>query len=89
MSEGSPTERALDFAGDLWGVHKETVRRWIDEFKSNDCEFALSLRGLHPKTHWLLEDEEKQMQAKEFVRTNSKKMSIEIFTNWVNEPNPN
>jgi len=32
----------------------------------------------------LLEDEEKQLKAKEFIR-NSKNMSIDTFTAWVNK----
>ena len=53
-------------------------------------QFSESLRGIHPKTQWRLEEVNAIEEAKEWVRKNSQRksspnMAALDFKNWVND----
>jgi hypothetical protein len=86
MAKGQAQQRAAH----LLGVGYESVRHWYKDFVDRGYSFSTSLRGHHPKTRWLLDDQKVQQQAKEWVMSHARQrgqpnLTIRGFMNYMNE----
>jgi hypothetical protein len=74
----------------LLGVGYESVRHWYEDFVDRGYSFSTSLRGHHPKTRWLLDDQMVRQQAKEWVMSHARQrrqpnLTIRHFMNYLNQ----
>jgi hypothetical protein len=101
IQTGKKINEASQLTSIVTGFSMETVRRWGTSFyqaaaHKGDNEFNLewveeclvSSRGCHPKTISLFEDEDFQLQSKEFVRKNacvkgSPNLTAKAYATWI------
>jgi hypothetical protein len=77
-------------AAHLIGVAYVSVRRWYADFVARGYSFSSSLRGHHPKTRWLLDDQHVQQQAKQWVMENARQrgqpnLTVHAFMHYLND----
>eukprot|EP00734_Pompholyxophrys_sp_LG126_P000175 Pompholyxophrys_sp_v1_NODE_29_length_3693_cov_2.397746.p1 type:complete len:377 gc:universal NODE_29_length_3693_cov_2.397746:3207-2077(-) len=72
LSKGFSIKNALDYSADIIDYHANTLRVWRDEYLE-DGAFVESARGRNVKVPWLLEDEDLQKKARQFIRANANK----------------
>lgn len=68
VAAGGKKEDGYRLVGAAYHVHYNTVRRWVRGFHANGYKLSRLLSGLHQKTASLLDDEDNQHRATEFVR---------------------
>jgi hypothetical protein len=77
-------------AATLIGVAFRSVRRWYKDFVDRGYSFSTSLRGHHPKTRWLLDDQKVKQQAKDWVMAHARQrgqpnLTIRDFMKYLND----
>ena len=81
---------AVDFARDLFDVGTQIQKDLLEPGdQTDDILFEKSMKGLHPKTKWLLDDPDLQIQARAWVRENAQRrggrnMTTRDFQKYVN-----
>ena len=75
--------------GQVLHKNERTIRRWIDDFASNDGEFSESQQGHYVRNNTLMSNEEICEKAREYVRENAAprgrpNLTARAFCQWVN-----
>jgi hypothetical protein len=91
VAAGARRTPASALTADVFNLSPKTVIKWRDDWENDGSHtFTASRQGKHVKTPWLLESEDLQLEAKQYVRENANRvgqpnMTCEDFAAFFNE----